>query len=62
MTAPFCREEAERLLGPAGVAAVRELVDEAPPLRPEQRERLRELFVSARPVQPRMARPAAEAA
>lgn len=62
MTAPFSRAEAERLLGPEVVAAVRELVDAAPPLRPEQREQLRAVFASARPARVPSARPAAEAA
>lgn len=60
MTAPFSRAEAERLLGPDVIAAIRELVDEAPPLRPEQREQIRAVFASARPA--RAPRPAADAA
>jgi hypothetical protein len=60
MTAPWCREEAERLLGPEAMKRIRELAAEAPPLRPEQREQVRAVFASA-PV-PRPAAPAAEAA
>lgn len=48
MSEPFSRAEAERLLGPAAVARARQLVDEAPPLSPEIREKLRALFLSAR--------------
>lgn len=62
MTAPFCRADAERLLGPAVIAAARALVDDAPPLRVEQREQVRAVFASARPYRLRPARPAAEAA
>ena len=45
------RAEAERLLGPAAIAAARRVVAAAPPLRPEQREQLRALFASARAMQ-----------
>ncbi|MEU3160053.1 hypothetical protein ABZ753_21730 [Streptomyces griseoincarnatus] len=48
MTAPWCREEAERLLGPDVMKRIRELAAEAPPLRPEQREQVRAVFASAR--------------
>jgi hypothetical protein len=44
MTAPWCREEAERLLGPEAMKRIRELAAEAPPLRPEQREQVRAVF------------------
>ncbi len=57
MTAPWCRAEAERLLGPDVMKRIRELAAEAPPMRPEQREQIRAVFASA-PVP----RPAAEAA
>jgi hypothetical protein len=56
----FSRAEAERLLGPAVVEAVRQQVDAAPPLRPEMREQLRALFASAHKT--RVLRPAADAA
>lgn len=49
MTAPaFDRAAAEKRLGPAGVAKLRRLVADAPPLRTEQREQLRAVFASAR--------------
>lgn len=54
------RAEAARILGPAVVEAARREVDEAPPLRPEQREQLRATFASARAI--RSVRPAAQAA
>ncbi|MGW2210160.1 hypothetical protein [Streptomyces sp. NPDC001781] len=62
MSAPagFSRAAAERLLGPAVVDAVRRQVDAAPPLGPEQRARLRAVFVTAQGLTPRT--PAAEAA
>ncbi|AZM91477.1 hypothetical protein [Streptomyces sp. W1SF4] len=48
MTAtPFSRADAERRLGPAAVAAVRALVDAAPPLRGETRMQLQAVFASA---------------
>jgi len=47
-TPPFDRAAAMRRLGPAGVDAVRRSVAAAPPLRTEQREQLRAVFVSAR--------------
>ena len=55
----FSREEAERRLGPAAVEAMRRNVAAAPPFSPEIRERLRELFATARVTQDR---PAADAA
>lgn len=58
MSAPFSRRQAERLLGVAALDAVRELVEAAPALRPEQRAQVRAVFASARPRRT----PAAEAA
>ncbi|MGA4896701.1 hypothetical protein ACPCAJ_01880 [Streptomyces griseoincarnatus] len=60
MTAPWCRAEAERLLGPDVMKRIRELAAEAPPMRPEQREQIRAVFASVRVA--RRATPAAEAA
>ncbi|PVD01304.1 hypothetical protein [Streptomyces sp. CS014] len=49
MSAPeFDRQAAERRLGPAVLADIRRLVDEAPPLSTEQLENLRSMFASAR--------------
>lgn len=51
MTTPvpaFDRAAAEKRIGPAGVAKVRRLVADAPPLSTEQREQLRACFASAR--------------
>jgi hypothetical protein len=56
----FNREEAERRLGPAAVAASRRNAAAAPPLRPEQIEFLRGLFASVRFAQD--VRPVADAA
>lgn len=56
----FSRAEAEQLLGPAVMEAIRRKVDAAPPLRPELREQLRAVFASARAM--RKQRPAADAA
>lgn len=47
----FSRPQAERLLGPDVIAKARQLVDEAPPIRPEIREQLRAVFASARAMQ-----------
>ncbi|MFH9368112.1 hypothetical protein ACH4K8_20820 [Streptomyces anulatus] len=44
----FSRAAAELLLGPAAVAEIRRQAKEAPPLRQEQRERIRAVFASAR--------------
>lgn len=60
MTAPFSREAAERLLGPAVVEEIRRQVDAAPSLRPEQRVQVRAVFATARVVPD--VRPAARAA
>jgi hypothetical protein len=62
MTAQWSRAEAERVLGPDVMAAIRELVKEAPPLTPEQREQMRALFATARPQRALRSRPAADAA
>lgn len=61
MTGPaeFSFAEAERILGPAAMAEADRLAAEAPPLSPEQRARLRALFVSAHAI---AALPAADAA
>ncbi|KOG21757.1 hypothetical protein [Streptomyces viridochromogenes] len=60
MSGEFSFEEAERRLGPAAVAEARRSAAEAPELRPEQLEHLRQLFASAMgPVKPQ---PAANAA
>ncbi|MGH8964722.1 MAG: hypothetical protein ACRDXB_05250 [Actinomycetes bacterium] len=49
MTTPaFDRAAAMQHLGPAGVAKLRRLVADAPPLRTEQREQIRAVFASAR--------------
>ncbi|MEU2402760.1 hypothetical protein ABZ609_00240 [Streptomyces rubiginosohelvolus] len=49
MSAPeFDRRAVERRLGPAVLADIRRLVDEAPPLSTEQLENLRSMFASAR--------------
>lgn len=47
MSDDFSFEEAERRLGPAAIAEARRSAAEAPPLRPEQLEHLRQLFASA---------------
>lgn len=58
MAAPrFSLAEAERRLGPSAVEAARRSVEAAPPIRPEVREQIRAVFVSAR-----IARPVADAA
>lgn len=44
----FSRAAAEELLGPSAVAEIRRQAEMAPPLRPEQRERIRAVFASAR--------------
>ncbi|MEU9264565.1 hypothetical protein AB0E04_03800 [Streptomyces sp. NPDC048251] len=46
--APFSLAEAERVLGPAVIEAARRSVDAAPPMRPELREQIRAVFMSAR--------------
>ncbi|MFJ6143078.1 hypothetical protein ACIQH7_05730 [Streptomyces anulatus] len=61
-TPPFDRAAAERRLGPAVLADIRRLVDEAPPLKPEQREQLRTAFASARTAAEHQARPVPRAA
>lgn len=45
--APFDLDAAKARLGPAAVAAARRVVDAAPPMTVEQRERLRAIFASA---------------
>ncbi|MFI1702018.1 hypothetical protein ACH419_39560 [Streptomyces bobili] len=61
MTGPgFSLAEAERRLGPAAIEVARRNVDAAPPIRPEVREQIRSVFLSARIARP--ARPAADAA
>lgn len=48
-TAPgFSLAEAERRLGPAAIAAARKNVEAAPTVRPELREQIRAVFLSAR--------------
>lgn len=59
-TAEFSREKAGRLLGSAAIERARQIVDAAPPLRPEVREQLRAVFASARTARPTA--PAADAA
>ncbi|MER7801190.1 hypothetical protein ABTX71_12750 [Streptomyces parvulus] len=54
------RAEAERLLGPAVVEAVRREVKDAPPLSTEQREQIRAVFAAAHAING--LRPAAKAA
>jgi len=44
---PFNRAAVEARLGPAVVDTARRVVDEAPPLTPEQRAKLRAVFTSA---------------
>jgi hypothetical protein len=51
-TPPFDRAAAQRRIGPAGIEAVRRLVEEAPPLRAEQREQIRAVFTSTRTTSP----------
>ena len=46
--APFNRAAAEKRLGPAAVKAIRECVDAATPLTPEQGLALRVLFEASR--------------
>ncbi|MFE4679177.1 hypothetical protein [Streptomyces sp. NPDC056723] len=58
----FSRAAAERRLGPAAVEAIRRQTAAAPPLRPEQREQLRAVFVSARVMAVELDRPAQAAA
>jgi hypothetical protein len=61
MAAPrFSLAEAERRLGPAAIAAARRSVEAAPPVRPEVREQIRSVFMSARIARPPLA--AADAA
>jgi hypothetical protein len=57
--AEFSREKAERLLGPAAIARARQIVDAAPPLSPEVREKLRAVFATARTARPAAASKAA---
>ncbi|MET9517000.1 hypothetical protein [Streptomyces sp. NPDC002994] len=46
--APFSRAAAEKRLGPAAVKAIKESVDAAPALRPEQLMQLHAVFESVR--------------
>lgn len=43
----FSRAEAAHRLGPAAIAIARRNVDTAPPIRPETKEQIRAVFLSA---------------
>lgn len=53
----FSRAKAEQLLGPAVIAQARRIADAAPPLRPELREQLRAVFMSASEIHRQPRRP-----